>query len=181
MILGRLYDLAFDHTCDLDLGVSRSEAEIAFVSGMGQPIDIERKGCHQSMTRILTSVTTAGWADVLNSDRGDFRRQRAIDISSYSDEFCTTVVKWWTITLANTYQLTHCPLGIRLWLQMYKFKTKLGRWHIDYSSKYYLVMTVRRFFLCQVNIGSGNGLMPSGTKPLPYLMLTKISDAIFHL
>ena len=29
---------------------------------------------------MLTSVTTVGWAD---SDRGDFRRRRAVDISSY--------------------------------------------------------------------------------------------------
>ena len=31
---------------------------------------------------ILTSVTMVGWADVPDSDRGDFRRQRAVDISS---------------------------------------------------------------------------------------------------
>ena len=34
------------------------------------------------MTMILTSVTMVGWADVLDSDRGDFRRRRAVDISS---------------------------------------------------------------------------------------------------
>ena len=30
-----------------------------------------------------------------------------------------------------------------------------------------------------VNIGSGNGLVPSGTKPLPEPLLTKISDTIW--
>ena len=32
--------------------------------------------------------------------------------------------------------------------------------------------------IIDVNIGSGNGLAPSGNKPLPAPMLTKISDAI---
>ena len=31
-----------------------------------------------------------------------------------------------------------------------------------------------------VNIGSGNGLVPSGNKPLPEPMLTKYNDAIWH-
>ena len=34
------------------------------------------------MTMILTSVTMMAWADVPDSDRGDFRRRRAIDISN---------------------------------------------------------------------------------------------------
>ena len=34
------------------------------------------------MTMILTSVTMMGWVDVPDSDRGDFRYQHAIDISS---------------------------------------------------------------------------------------------------
>ena len=36
------------------------------------------------MTMILTSVTMVGWADVLDSDWGDFRRRLAVDISSYT-------------------------------------------------------------------------------------------------
>ena len=31
-----------------------------------------------------------------------------------------------------------------------------------------------------VNIGSGNGLVPSGNKPLPEPVLTKISNAIWR-
>ena len=31
-----------------------------------------------------------------------------------------------------------------------------------------------------VNIGAGNGLAPSGNKPLPEPMLTKVHDAICH-
>ena len=40
--------LPFDHTHDLDLGVSRSVWNI-FISGMGRPIDNERKGCESSI------------------------------------------------------------------------------------------------------------------------------------
>ena len=35
------------------------------------------------MTMILTSVTMVGWADLPDSDRGDFRRRRAVDITSF--------------------------------------------------------------------------------------------------
>ena len=44
--------LPFDHTHDLDLGIeiSRSESEIALSqSGIGWPIDMERKGCESSI------------------------------------------------------------------------------------------------------------------------------------
>ena len=32
---------------------------------------------------MLTSVTMVGWADVTDSDWGDFRRRRAVDVSSF--------------------------------------------------------------------------------------------------
>ena len=38
---------------------------------------------HPFMTMILTCVTMVGWADVPDGDRGDFRRRRVVDISSY--------------------------------------------------------------------------------------------------
>ena len=45
---------------------------------------MERKNLgHPFMTMMLTSVTAVGLADVPDSDRGDYRRRRAIDISSY--------------------------------------------------------------------------------------------------
>ena len=43
----------------------------------------EKYASHPFMTMILTSVTMVGWADVPDSDRGDFRRRRAVDISSF--------------------------------------------------------------------------------------------------
>ena len=78
--------LPFDHTHDLDLGVeiSRSESEIALSQKWGGRLTWKVKDVsHSFMTMILTSVTMVGWADVPDSDWGDFRRRRAVDISSY--------------------------------------------------------------------------------------------------
>ena len=76
-------NLPFDHTHDLDLGVSRSESEIALSQEWDGRLTMNEKGVsHPFMTMILTCVTMVGWADVPDSDRGDFRRRRAVDISS---------------------------------------------------------------------------------------------------
>ena len=75
--------LLFDHTHDLDLGVSRSESEIALSQEWGSLLTMnEKDASHSFMTMILTCVTMVGWADVLDSDRGDFRCRHAVDISS---------------------------------------------------------------------------------------------------
>ena len=75
--------LPFDHTHDLDLGVSRSESEIALSQEWGSRLTMNEKDVsHPFMTMILTCVTVVAWADVPDSDRGDFRRRRAVDISS---------------------------------------------------------------------------------------------------
>ena len=77
--------LPFDHTHDLDLGDSRSGSEIALSQEWGGQLTMNEKDVsHPFMTMILTCVTMVRWADVLNSDRGDFRHRRAIDISSYT-------------------------------------------------------------------------------------------------
>ena len=70
--------LSFHHTDDLDLEISRSEFEIA----LSQEWDAwltwnEKDVSHPFMTMILTSVTMVEWTDV-----PDFRRRRAVDISS---------------------------------------------------------------------------------------------------
>ena len=76
--------LPFDHTHDLDLGVSRSESEIALSQEWGSRLTMNEKDVsHPFMTMILTCVTVVAWADVPDSDRGDFRRRRAVDISSF--------------------------------------------------------------------------------------------------
>ena len=75
--------LPFDHTHDIDLGVSRSESEIALSQERGGRLTMNVKDVsHQFMTMILTCVTMVGWEDVPDSDRGDFRRRRAVNISS---------------------------------------------------------------------------------------------------
>ena len=80
--------LPFDHTHDLDLGVSRSESEIALSQEWGGQLTMNEKDVsHPFMTMILTCVTMVRWADVLDTDRGDFRRRRAVNISSLSIYF----------------------------------------------------------------------------------------------
>ena len=79
--------LPFDHTHHLDLGMSRSESEIALSQEWGGRLIMnENDGSHPFMTMILTCVTMVRWADVPDSDRGYFRRRRAVEISS-----CTSV------------------------------------------------------------------------------------------
>ena len=54
--------------------------------GGGGLIDMERKGCEliiHDHDRDLWVTTMVGWVDVPYSDWGDFRRWRAVDISSY--------------------------------------------------------------------------------------------------
>ena len=48
-------------------------------------IDIERKDCESIIHDHDCDlwVTMVGWVDVLYSDWGDFRRRRAVDISSF--------------------------------------------------------------------------------------------------
>ena len=89
--------LPFDHTHDLDFGVSRSESEIALSQEWDDRLTWNKKDVsHPFMTMILTCVTTVGWADVLDSDRGDFRRRRAVDISGF---YLIMTLKWSTTIL----------------------------------------------------------------------------------
>ena len=53
--------LPFDHTHDLDLGVSRSESEIALSQEWGGQLTMKEKDVsHPFMTMILTCVTMVG-------------------------------------------------------------------------------------------------------------------------
>ena len=103
--------LPFDHTHDLDLGVSRSESEIALSQEWGSLLTMnEKDASHPFMTMILTCVTMVGWADVPDSDRGDFRRRRAVDISS-------------SCSWSNYAQVTHSPtLGKTCHLLIFMWK-----------------------------------------------------------
>ena len=56
------------------------------------------------MTMLLTSVTMVGWADVPDSDWGDFRRRRAVDISNcfYILNHLTKLLTFWDGNPLNT-------------------------------------------------------------------------------
>ena len=63
--------LPFDHTHDL--GFSRSGSEIALSQEWGGWLTWNAKDLsHSFMTMSLTSVNMVGWADVPDSDWGDF-------------------------------------------------------------------------------------------------------------
>ena len=75
--------LPFGHFHDLDFGISRPESEIALLQEWGGWLTWKVKDeNHPYVTVILTSMIMAGWADVPESDRGDFRRRGAVHISS---------------------------------------------------------------------------------------------------
>ena len=82
--------LPFDYSYDVDLGVemSRSESDVALPKKWRCRLTWNEKDVsHPFMTMILTSVTMVGWSDVPDSDRGDFRRRRAVGISSFVTVF----------------------------------------------------------------------------------------------
>ena len=61
-----------------------SESEINLSQEWDGPLTWNKKDVSDPfMTMILSSVTMERRADVPDSDRGDFRRRRALDISSY--------------------------------------------------------------------------------------------------
>ena len=68
--------------------------------------------------------------------------------------------------------LTHCPWKIWLQSQISKFQTHFNDKYLKYFlwNWYQVNVTVPYWLL--VNIGSGNGLVPSGNKPLPEPVLT---------
>ena len=77
--------LPFDHTHHptLELKISWSKSYIALSQEWDSWLTWnEQDVSHPFMTMILTNVTMVGWADVPDSDWGDFRRRRAVDISS---------------------------------------------------------------------------------------------------
>ena len=78
--------LPLDHIHDPDPGVeiSSSESEIALSQERdGRLTWNENDVSHPFITMISASVTMVGWADIPDSDWGDFSRRCAVDISSY--------------------------------------------------------------------------------------------------
>ena len=83
MTLGRLYDLAlWPHPWSWRWSF-KVRVWNSFIAGMGRPIDNERKGCESSIyDHDIDLCDHGGVRDVPDSDRGDFRRRRTVDISS---------------------------------------------------------------------------------------------------
>ena len=119
--------LPFGHTHDLDLGVSRSESEIALSQEWGSRLTMNEKDVsHPFMTMILTCVTMVGWADVLDSDRGDFRRRRAVDLSSYQELYA----KYSCAGLSSI--KTRCQFGRQVhWVEL-KLTDKILVWKVPF-------------------------------------------------
>ena len=71
-------------------------------------------------------------------------------------------------------------MGIWLQFQIGKLQTHFTAKYLKYFlwNCYQVYATTPRWSL--VNIGSGNGLVPSGNKPLPELMLTQIYVTKWH-
>ena len=94
-LIGYLADyitLPYDHAHDIDLVISRSEFERAFPQEWDGRLTLNKKYMsHPFRTMVLTSVIVVGWADVPDTDRCEFRRRRAVDISSLYG--CNS--SWW--------------------------------------------------------------------------------------
>ena len=63
------------------------------------------------------------------------------------------------------------------------FKDIVFKYILITDSKWNIAQSALRYHpedLAKVNIGSGNGLVPSGNKPLPEPMLTQISVDIWR-
>ena len=108
--------LPFDHTHDLDPGVeiSRSKSEKALSQEWDGRLTWNKKDVnHPFKTMILTSVIMVGWADVLDSDWGDFRCRHAVNISSSVLLCWSPAVSCYFKAIKNfqwILSLTHLPL-----------------------------------------------------------------------
>ena len=76
--------------------------------------------------------------------------------------------------------LTHCPLEKLMKHLITNFQANLNDSWLWYLLWNYPLINVTGLYWWWVNIGSGNGLVPSGNKPLPEPMLTQISVAIWR-
>ena len=167
MILGQLYDLAFDHTDDLDLGVeiSRSKSETALSQEWSGWLTWNEKDVrHPIMIMILTSVTMGGLADVPDSDGGDLRRRRAVAISSFLSSKCLLQyhmqnVSYFAQALVDVWCLNSQMLGgfqIHLWyiqfIYMYTWISwyrVLRNWYFCCLLFVYIWATDVKYVLCK--------------------------------
>ena len=72
------------------------------------------------------------------------------------------------------------PVGTSIKFQLGNFHANFSEWWLRYLLWNCPQMNATRPYWWYVNIGSGNGLVPPGNKPLPESMLTQIYDAKWH-
>ena len=149
--------LPFDHTIDLDLGVSRSESEIALSQEWGGRLTINEKVVsHPFMTMILTCVTMVGWADVPDSDRGDFRRRRVIDYFSENKTFASNKnsVWFWRSGKRKPFDPFNV-IPIRMTTTQLSFVNKIICWEFIWYVHYVtLINSVAKYRMNPVNLCS---------------------------
>ena len=76
--------LPFDHIWSWSWSLKFKESEIALSQEWDGWLTWKEKNVsHPFMTMVLTRVTMVGWADVPDSDRGDFRHRHAADITTF--------------------------------------------------------------------------------------------------
>ena len=77
------------------------------------------------------------------------------------------------------YLWTHWPWGNMVWWLsiIHIFHTNFKYWYLEHFLRNFPQVKVAVHFWCWVQLDLGNGLVPSGSKPLPKPMLTKFHDA----
>ena len=96
----------------------------------------------------------------------------------YLNQWC--LVNWCIYASLGLNELTHWPLREATWiLNLYFSIICQGYWswafHVKLPSD-----ECHKHHWWLVNVGSGNGLVPSGNKPLPEPMLTQFCITIWH-
>ena len=92
------------------------------------------------------------------------RIKQYYDGTSWAETFLTHISPW--------------EIWMKFWI--YNFQTDFSDWCLRHLLWNWPNMNVTGLHWLSVNIGLGNGLVPSGNKPLPEPMLTQISVAIWR-
>ena len=177
-----------------------------FVRGIHwSPVDAPHNGqwCRAVMFSLICTWTNS-WAN--NRDASDLRRHSAhydvtvmiiyegqmqprdfnsgngsvpSGIKSLPEQMLTQIyAARWHHKRLGANALTHWPLGDLN--EIWNFQANFNDWWLRYLLQNCPQMNVTGPYWWQVIIGSGNGLVPTGNKPLPEPMLTQIFVAIWH-
>ena len=80
-------------------------------------------------------------------------------------------------TMAVILSWSQCVL-CEMWMEnwMYNFRKQFKDWYLQYYQWNHTLYEFTGPYWWYINIASGDGLVPSGNKPLPEALLTKISN-----